>query len=71
MPLMLLLFVGGTMFRFGGPQTVLRTNGATEPEKVAAVVLETDGSFSVLSDMPSSAAGHSVLREVPRASDRA
>lgn len=31
---------------------VLRTNGQADPESVAAVVLETDGSFSVLSKDP-------------------
>ncbi len=50
---------------------VLRGNGEAEPGKVAAVVLETDGSFSVLSDTPSPAAGQGTLADVPRASDHA
>jgi len=50
---------------------VLRASGETEPSAVAAVVLETDGSFSVLSDAPSPAAGQGTLSDVPRASDRA
>lgn len=45
---------------------VLRGNGEAEPGKVAAVVLETDGSFSVLSDAPSPAAGQDTLADVAR-----
>jgi uncharacterized membrane protein YcaP (DUF421 family) len=49
---------------------VLRGSGQAEPGKVVAVVLETDGSFSVLSDAPSPAAGQGTLADVPRAADR-
>ena len=51
--------------------SVLRASGEAEPGKVAAVVLETDGSFSVLSDGPSSAEGQGTLSDVPRASGHA
>ena len=50
---------------------VLRASGVAEPGAVAAVVLETDGSFSVLSDGPPQAAGDpGTLGNVPRVEPR-
>lgn len=48
---------------------VLRTHGVAEPDGVAAIVLETDGSFSILSDGPEPGLG--TLSDVRRAPDRA
>lgn len=45
--------------------SVLRGSGEPEVEPVAAVVLETDGTFSVLSELPRS--GKNTLRDVKRA----
>ena len=50
---------------------VLRGSGEIGPTEVAAVVLETDGSFSVLSNGPSPALGQDTLSDVPRLSDHA
>lgn len=49
----------------------LRASGKAEPETIAAVILETDGSFSVLSDGPSPAAGRNTLSNMPGASGAA
>lgn len=48
---------------------VLRTNGTAEPGTVAAIVLETDGSFSVLSNRPDTGPGS--LKDVARMPDQA
>ena len=43
--------------------SVLRASGKADPSEVAAVVLETDGSFSILADVP--AHGARTLADLP------